>query len=46
MKLNWAELPVVNNPLRAFEQRFEIGWVRASFEHKFAGILAVLEKAS
>ncbi|MGO9372217.1 MAG: class I SAM-dependent methyltransferase [Syntrophobacteraceae bacterium] len=28
MKLNWAELLVVNNPLRVFEQKFEIGWMR------------------
>lgn len=28
MKLNWAELLVVNNPLRVFEQRFEIGWMK------------------
>ncbi len=28
MKLNWAELLVVNNPLRVFEQRLEIGWMK------------------
>ena len=28
MKLNWAELLVVNNPSRVFQQKFEIGWMR------------------
>ncbi|MCE5335178.1 MAG: class I SAM-dependent methyltransferase [Desulfobacteraceae bacterium] len=28
MKLNWAELLVVNNPSRVFQQRIEIGWMR------------------
>ena len=28
MKLNWGELLVVNNPLRVFEQKFEIGWMK------------------
>jgi ubiquinone/menaquinone biosynthesis C-methylase UbiE len=28
MKLNWAERWVVNNPLRVFEQRVEIRWLR------------------
>lgn len=28
MKLNWAELLVVNNPMRVFEQRLEIGWMK------------------
>ena len=28
MKLNWAELLVVNNPSRVVEQRFEIGWMK------------------
>jgi len=28
MKLNWAELLVVNNPYRVFQQKFEIGWMR------------------
>ncbi len=28
MKLNWAELLVVNNPSRVIQQRFEIGWLR------------------
>jgi ubiquinone/menaquinone biosynthesis C-methylase UbiE len=28
MKLNWAEMLVVNNPLRVFEQRFQIGWMK------------------
>ena len=28
MKLNWAERWVVNNPLRALQQRFEIGWFK------------------
>jgi ubiquinone/menaquinone biosynthesis C-methylase UbiE len=28
MKLNWAELLVVNNPSRVFQQKLEIGWMR------------------
>ncbi len=28
MKLNWAERLVVNNPMRVFEQRLEIGWMK------------------
>lgn len=28
MKLNWAELLVVNNPSRVFQQTFEIGWMK------------------
>jgi ubiquinone/menaquinone biosynthesis C-methylase UbiE len=28
MKLNWAELLVVNNPSRVFQQRFEIRWMK------------------
>jgi ubiquinone/menaquinone biosynthesis C-methylase UbiE len=28
MKLNWAELLVVNNPSRVFQQRFEIDWMK------------------
>jgi len=28
MKLNWAELLVVNNPSRVFQQELEIGWMR------------------
>lgn len=28
MKLNWAELLVVNNPSRVVQQKFEIGWMR------------------
>ncbi len=28
MKLNWAELLVVNNPSRVWQQKFEIGWMR------------------
>ncbi|MFZ2447696.1 MAG: class I SAM-dependent methyltransferase [Syntrophobacteraceae bacterium] len=28
MKLNWAELLVVNNPSRVVQQRFEIGWMK------------------
>jgi len=28
MKLNWAERWVVNNPLRALQQRIEIGWFK------------------
>jgi ubiquinone/menaquinone biosynthesis C-methylase UbiE len=28
MKLNWAELLVVNNPSRVFQQKLEIGWIR------------------
>ncbi len=28
MKLNWAELLVVNNPSRVAQQRFEIGWMQ------------------
>jgi ubiquinone/menaquinone biosynthesis C-methylase UbiE len=31
MKLNWAERLVVNNPLRAFEQEFEIRWMKRSW---------------
>ena len=28
MKLNWAELLVVNNPSRVVQQRLEIGWMK------------------
>ncbi|SPF49918.1 Methyltransferase type 11 [Syntrophobacter sp. SbD1] len=28
MKLNWAELLVVNNPSRVFQQKLEIGWMK------------------
>jgi ubiquinone/menaquinone biosynthesis C-methylase UbiE len=28
MELNWAELLVVNNPSRVFQQRLEIGWMK------------------
>lgn len=28
MKLNWAELLVVNNPSRVLQQRIEIGWMK------------------
>lgn len=28
MKLNWAELLVVNNPSRVFEQKLQIGWMK------------------
>jgi ubiquinone/menaquinone biosynthesis C-methylase UbiE len=28
MKLNWAELLVVNNPMRVWEQRLEVGWMK------------------
>jgi ubiquinone/menaquinone biosynthesis C-methylase UbiE len=28
MKLNWAELLVVNNPSRVFQQKFEIAWMK------------------
>ena len=28
MKLNWAERWVVNNPLRVFQQRMEIKWLK------------------
>ncbi len=28
MKLNWAEMLVVNNPSRVFQQRFEIRWMK------------------
>lgn len=28
MKLNWAEMLVVNNPLRVFQQGLEIGWMK------------------
>jgi ubiquinone/menaquinone biosynthesis C-methylase UbiE len=28
MKLNWAEMLVVNNPSRVVQQRFEIGWMK------------------
>ncbi|MGC9194282.1 MAG: class I SAM-dependent methyltransferase [Syntrophobacteraceae bacterium] len=41
MKLNWAELLVVNNPLRVFEQRLEIGWMKRQARLSPAG--AILE---
>ena len=28
MKLNWAERWVVNNPLRVFQQKIEIKWLK------------------
>lgn len=34
MKLNWAERWVVNNPLRAFQQRMEIGWFKRTMPLK------------
>ncbi|MFH2220496.1 MAG: class I SAM-dependent methyltransferase [Pseudomonadota bacterium] len=34
MKLNWAERWVVNNPLRAFQQRMEITWFKRTMPLK------------
>ena len=34
MKINWAEKCVVNNPLRALEQRVGIGWLKATIPLK------------
>ena len=34
MKLNWAERWVVNNPLRVFQQKIEIKWLRSMMSLK------------
>jgi ubiquinone/menaquinone biosynthesis C-methylase UbiE len=34
MKLNWAERWVVNNPLRVFQQKLEIKWLRSMMSLK------------
>ncbi len=38
MKLNWAELLVVNNPSRVFQQKLEIGWMKNMRSFLPAGI--------
>jgi hypothetical protein len=45
MKLNWAELLVVNNPSRVFQQRFEIGWMRGRLPLAPGTHTLVLKKA-
>jgi ubiquinone/menaquinone biosynthesis C-methylase UbiE len=37
MKLNWAELLVVNNPSRVLQQKFEIDWMMKQAQLPFGG---------
>ncbi len=39
MKLNWAERLAVNNPIRVFEQRMEIGWMKSRKSLEPGGVL-------